>query len=282
MTTARELVDVLLEDCLEEAIPKAGAALTVFGPDAPSEGYFFNGPDAFGEFIQSKRGSEALLRTSADRKRYVDWFKKNGYILIFQTPQGFDVYTERKLYIPPDGIKAMEQTMKLTQNTPMIVNGAAPVPAGKLIYGQPDPLNPKPQQQGQQQQASPSQVAQQKGLMLKGSFGGAYGPQGHLEPGNKINVDALDRGLRKGYAYVIKYPKGGLNVFVPAGGYKFSRTEIAEMEAEMGVKPSSLAQLFVGSASPANIQKTVAAVAIYGRTPQKPTPAGMATPPPTP
>jgi hypothetical protein len=282
VTTAVEIVNALLEDRLEEATtPARRDAFVVFGPDIPERGYFFNGPDGFGEFIQAKRGEAALLRTAADRKKYINFFVDYGYTLIFQRQGRLQIFSKLKLRFSPEAVNMMEKTLGLDETTPVEFNGKVE-PASKVIFGAPGAQGTNQQGKPNAPQQKPSQIAQQKGMMLKGSFGGLYGPRGLLEPGNKVNMGALQKGVRAGYAYVIKYPNGGLNVVKPAGGYKFSVDEIDEMEKEMGINQQTPVQLFTGTIAPAAATKTTAAVAIYGRAPAaQPRQPGLATPPPT-
>jgi hypothetical protein len=286
---AVDLVEKLLELPVQEAAPVSAPIpardrypLRVFGNDAPPKGWFYTGPDPFGDFIRSQRGGDkAQLNNESDRKRYIDFFTRQGYILVFKESPGLKIHSQVNLFIPQDGVKALEQTMGLTPETQVEFRNDQ-APASEIIYGQPNRANQQPDktsqsqhgQQNQGQSAAPQQL-------LKATFGGIYGPQGHFETGKDVNIAAMKKLLADGYAFVIRYGNGGYNVVTPKA-HKFSRSEIREIESKMGINRATKVQWFQNSVSANAATPTTAQVAIYGEQPTKtPPPAGLATPPPS-
>lgn len=275
VTVAANLIEKLLDGPIQEAAPVAAPIpprdrypLRVFGNDAPDKGWLYTGPDPFGDFIRYKRGDNAQLNTETDRQKYIQFFTRQGYILIFKQSPGLKIYSEVNLHIPQDGIQAMEKTMGLTAQTQVEYNGKQ-LPAGQLIYGQPERAS----------YADPSKTTDHSPQLLKATFGGLYGEQGHFESGKDVNIAAMKKLLAEGYAFVVKYGNGGFNVVTPKS-YKFSPTEIRQLESKMGITRKTKVQWFVNSVSANAMTPSTAGIAIYGETPQRAAPTGLATPPP--
>lgn len=281
VTVAVEIVERLLDAPLLEADPVPAPIpprdrypLRVFGNGAPDKGWFYTGPDPFGDFIRYQRGDHAKIRNETERQQYIEFFKRNGYILVFKQPPGLSIHSQVNLHIPQDGINAMEKTMGLNGQTQVDFNGKQ-APASEIIYGQPNRAN-QTQAGGANQQASPDQGQQ----MIKATFGGLYGTQGHFENGKDVNIANMKKLLADGYAFVIRYGNGGFNVVTPKS-HKFSPQEIHQLESKMGITRKTPVQWFVNSVSANAMTSTTAQVAIYGEQPTRNVPAGLATPPPT-
>lgn len=271
--------------------PRDRYLLRVFGNDAPPKGWFYTGPDPFGDFVRMQRGDHAQLNNETDRQRYIQFFNRFGYILVFKESPGLKIYTKVNLRIAQEGIRALEETMGLKPETQVELNGKQ-APASEIIYGQPNRdgqgqgQGQELQSQGQEGQAGfmahglkQAQVAAQKGLKLKAMFGGLRDPYGDYEAGANVNMGNMNKLLRAGYGFVIKYPNGGFNVITPRG-FKFSDKAIQGLESVMKITPRTSVQWFKDG-NLVNELTTDASVAIYGRIPAKRTPpAGLATPPP--
>jgi hypothetical protein len=286
VTVAVEIVEKLLDGPIQEATPAAAPIpprdrypLRVFGNDAPPKGWFYTGPDPFGDFIRAQRGGDkAQLNTESDRQRYIDFFTRQGYILVFKESPGLKIQSQVNLFIPQEGVHALEQTMGLTPETQVEWKGNQ-APASEIIYGQPNRANQQPDKKTQSQHGQKDQAAPQE--LLKATFGGLYGPQGHFETGKDVNIAAMKKLLADGYAFVIRYGNGGFTVITPKG-HKCSRSEIREIESRMGITRQTKVQWFENSVSANAMTPTTAQVAIYGEQPSKSPPqAGLATPAPS-
>jgi hypothetical protein len=283
VTVAVDLVESLLEGPIPEAVaapipPRDRYPLRVFGNNAPPKGWFYTGPDPFGEFIKYQRGDQAQINNESDRQRYIDFFARNGYILVFKQPPGLTIRSQRKLYIEPEGIEAMEKTMGLTQQTLVNYNGQE-APASEIIYGQPNRANQAQAGRDIDAEQTTGQPGQPSRQLVKATFGGLYGDQGFWETGKDVNIAAMKKLMADGYAFVIKYPNGGFNVVTPKS-YKFSPQEIRALESKMGITRKTPVQWFVNSVSANAMSPTTAQVAIYGEQPSRNVPQGLATPPP--
>lgn len=273
VTTAVDIVEALLEGPIPEAAASMPAytpdrsPLRVFGNDAPPKGWFYTGPDPFGEFIKYQRGPKVNLTGAEDRQRYIDYFVRNGYILVFKQGNGFNVYGRDNLHIPQDGVQALEMTMGLTPNSTVNFNGRT-AKASVLIYGQPD----RRVTAGREVNAAAAAAAQPEPeeniedpakRLLKASFGMLYGDDGQFQYGNTVNTPTLRKQLAEGNAFVIKYPSGSFNVIIPER-YQFKPESIRSMEKKMGLTRNSIVQWFIGEVNPSRAIHTTAAEAIYG------------------
>lgn len=260
MTTAVDIVEKLLEGPIREATAMMPAPATdnsplrVFGNDAPPKGWFYTGPDPLGEFIKYKRGPRAILNRAGDRQNYINYFMRQGFTLVFKKGSGLEVWHRGPLHIPQDGILALEQTMGLNPQMSVSLNGV-PGRASEVFYGQPNRANEEPEQEDTLQ-APDTQL-------VKATFGGAYGEDGDFATGSKVNLPVMKKLLADGHAFVIKYPSGSFNVIIPEQ-YKFSNGAIEAMERQMGLKPTSRVQWFIGAVKPREAIQTTAAEAIYG------------------
>jgi hypothetical protein len=245
----------------------------VFGNDAPPKGWFYTGPDPLGEFIKYKRGPKVNLTSQQDRQNYIEYFVRNGYILVFKQGNTFNIYSRENMHMPQDGVKALEMTMGLTPDT-MVNWGGRSMKAAKLIYGQPERQEPRqqyrwpkpaPKPQPMAKAAVPTAApAQPSGTdKIKATFGGGYGEAGEFTSGPTVNVQLMKKLLKEGHAFVIKYPSGSFNVIIPER-YQFKDEAIMEMEKQMGLKPTSRVQWFIGAINPNEAIQTTAAEAIYG------------------
>lgn len=259
--TAQEIVEAMLTDRIEEA--RRGGYVRVFGPDIPDKGYFFAGADPLGEFIKNQV-KDANPTTTAERNRMLKHLTDQGFV-IWQK-KGSDIYVFHHPNVPafnlsPDGLKALEQTLGLNQRS-VIFDNKKPIPAGQVLYAQ----SQGGQQAGAAQQArtTPAAVAQKKNMTLTATFGGLQAPTGSFQPVYKVNHREIQKGLKSGFAFVLKYPNGGFNVVIPKG-YRFSQQAIRGLEQQMGLKPSTLVQLFVDNIS--HGKAVAASVAIYGQAP---------------
>jgi hypothetical protein len=262
VTTAVEIVEKLLDAPVQEATAMMPAPapdkspLRVFGNDAPPKGWFYTGPDPLGEFIRYQRGPKAVLNRAGDRQNYINYFMRQGFTLVFKKGAGLEIWHRGPLHIPQDGIASLEQTMGLTPQSQITLNGA-PARASDAIYGQPNRANEEPEPEDTLQ-APDTQL-------IKATFGGAYGEEGDFATGSKVNVPLMKKLLGDGHAFVIKYPSGSFNVIIPER-YQFSHGAIEAMERQMGLKPASRVQWFIGAIKPKEAIQTTAAEAIYGDT----------------
>lgn len=267
VTVAAKLVEMLLDGPIQEAAPVAAPVpprdrypLRVFGADAPDKGWFYTGPDPFGDFIRYKRGDQAQLDHETDRQRYIKFFTQHGYILVFKESPGLKVYSKVNLHIKQDGIKALETTMGLNPQTQVEVNGERNVLASELFYGQPNrdgQAEPEPEPKDDDALADPTT------RLVKATFGGAYGEDGFFDGGAKVNMPTMRKLLADGHAFVIKYPSGSFNVIIPER-YHFKPEAIKAMESKMGLTRDSTVQWFIGEIKPDKGIVTTAAEAIYG------------------
>jgi hypothetical protein len=237
----------------------------VFGNDAPPKGWFYSGPDPLGEFIKYKRGPKVNLTSPQDRQNYIDYFVRNGYLMVFKQGSNFNVYGRDNLHIPQDGVQAMEMTMGLNSKSMVNWNGRS-MSAGKAIYGQPSRQEQRPKSAATPATPAtpPEDTLDDPGTLIKGMFGGGYG-EGSFSTGMAVNVPLMKKLLAEGHAFVIKYPSGSFNVIIPER-YTFTPESIQAMERRMGLKREARVQWFIGAIKPSEAIQTTAAEAIYGDT----------------
>jgi hypothetical protein len=245
---ADEIVTILLE---------AGVKyLRVFGPEIPDKGYFFSGKYPAAHFIKQEVKDANFGNVSIDD--YVAKFIRLGYTFVFSDGKNLTIQTNQKnLHFGNDAIHAMENSLGMKPDSQVSWNGNVQ-PAASLIYGQPD-------HGGQQQQQTPQQkaagAAQSKNLTLMGSFGTVAGPAGNVTPVKRASPREIEKGVRSGYAYVLKYPQGTYSVVTPHG-FRFTPQMIKTIEAELGIKPDTEVWWFNGSVT--QHQDSNAQEAIYG------------------
>lgn len=162
--------------------------------------------------------------------------------------------------------------MGLTTETIIDWNGKQQ-PASEVIFGQPNRANQA------QQKAQTNQPQTGTGDILKATMGGIYSNRGGLFEEGDVDIAAMKKLLKDGYAFVIKYGNGGFNVVTPRN-HKFTPQDIRQLEAKMGITPKTPVQWFVNSVSANAMQDTTAEVAIYGAAPSGRRQPNLATPPP--
>jgi hypothetical protein len=250
---AEDIVSLLLEDSLEEAAAKY---LRVFGPEIPDKGYFFSGNYPAAHFIQQEVKDADFKNVSLDD--YVAKFVRLGYTFVFSDGKNITVQTNQKsINFGHEAINAMEQSLGLTPDSQATWNGQTK-PAAHVFYGQPDHKGPQTQQTQQQKTAN---AAQTKNLTLMASFGTVAGPAGNVVAVKRASTREIERGVKSGFAYVLKYPQGTYSVVTPYG-FKFTPQMIKTLEAQLGITPDTELWWFSGSIT--QHQESNAQEAIYG------------------
>jgi hypothetical protein len=259
---ARAIVEALLEDKIQEA---GQLYMRVFGPDIPEKGYFFNGTNPIRDFIKQEVPDANFQNVRV--QTYSNKFVNLGYTFVVSDGKAITIFSKIKPKFGNEGVKAMEQSLKLTNQTPVTWNGNTE-PAGQLIYGQPVHA------QQQQQQTAAARRAQAEVY----TFGGLM-PNGQLKNINVINHDAMAKGLRDGFAFVIRSTQDGTFSVVTPPNFRFSDTAIQNLEKTFNIGPKTEVNWFKGNITHGD--PVEALYAIYGKnTPQPAPPSGLTTPSP--
>lgn len=135
MTDAHSLVAALLEDRLDEA---GTSYLRVFGPEVPEAGYFYAGANPLMQFMKSRMPNVRISPTKL--AHYIDRFTGLGFKFMLKHEGKIIVYSQISPRVGNEGLKAMERTLGLRAETPVIWvnNNKQRSKAGAFFYGQPD------------------------------------------------------------------------------------------------------------------------------------------------
>jgi hypothetical protein len=259
MVEARAIVEALLEDKIQEA---SRLYLRVFGPDIPDKGYFFHGSNPIRDFIKQEVPDANFqnVRVQTYSNKFIDL----GYTFVLSDGKAITLFSKVKPNFGNEAVAAMEQSLGMTNQTPVTWNGKTE-PAAQTIYGQPV-------------HAQPQQTAARRAQVQVYEFGGLL-PHGQLKTINVLNRNAMAKGLRAGYAYVIRSTEDGtLSVATPPN-FKFSDTAIQNLEKAFKIGPKTEVTWFKGNISQGDT--TQALYAIYGSNSSNASPqTGLATPAP--
>lgn len=248
---ADEIVSKLLEDTLQEAAAKY---LRVFGPEIPNKGYFFAGKYPAAHFVKQEVKDANFGNVSIDD--YVAKFVRLGYTFVFSDGKNLTVQTSQKnLNFGNEAISAMENSLGLKPDSQVTWNGKTQA-AAQLFYAQPDH-----QAQPQTPQQKTANAAQTKNLTLMASFGTVAGPAGNVVPVKRASTREIEKGVRSGFGYVMKYPQGTYSVVTPYG-FKFTSEMIKTLETELGITRDTPVWWYNGSVT--QHQESNAQEAIYG------------------
>lgn len=135
MTDAQTLVAVLIEDRLEEA---GYSYLRVFGPEVPEAGFFYAGANPLMQFMRDRMPNVRISPTKL--ASYIDRFTGLGFKFMLKHDGRLIVYSQVSPRVGSEGLQAMERTLGLRADTPVIWvnNKKQRSKAGQFFYGQPE------------------------------------------------------------------------------------------------------------------------------------------------
>jgi hypothetical protein len=262
---ARTIVEALLEDKIQEA---GQLYMRAFGPDIPDKGYFFSGSNPIRDFIQQEVPDANFKNVRV--QTYTNKFVNLGYTFVVSDGKAITIFSKIKPNFGNEAVKAMEQSLKLTNQTPVTWNGQTE-PAGQLIYGQPVHAQPQAQQPQQQPHAGQIQI---------GVFGGLAG-SGQFQNVGRVDIPEVARSLKDGYATVIRRPNDSIAVVTPEN-FEFDDEAIQSLEQTFKISPKKKVRWYAGTTKSDAGRDVDALYAIYGGQEADPgaAPYGLSVPPP--
>jgi len=112
--------------------------MRVFGPDVPQSGYFFSGENPLTQFVCDRMPK--AKPTAEELAQHIDHFTTYGLKFILKHNDYLIVYSKVNPRVSEFGLQAMERTLGLRPETPVIWvnNNNKQMSAAAFFYGQPE------------------------------------------------------------------------------------------------------------------------------------------------